>query len=208
MRFIHGLMLCPLLAFAETDSEAIEVLKNQVGYINQQQYSQQIQSLEQEVQSLRGDIEQLRYQLSQFKQDKPSSTQVGQNDQLLYKSAVDALQKKQYADAISKFKKLIHEMPKSTLVPNAYYWLGEMVLLYNRYTPAMQNFEYLLQNYPQHAKVPDALLKMSVAEVETGRYDVAITHLQRIVDQYPRSTAAHMAKLQLSRLQQKDTKNS
>ena len=152
------------------------------------------------MQGLRGELEQLRYQIAQFKKQKEQSVESQSNDQHVYKSAVDALQKKQYAQATEKFNHIVNKMPKSSLVPNAHYWLGEIDLLYNRYTQAMQHFEYLLERYPQHAKVPDALLKLSLAEIETGRHEVAKTHLSRIVSQHPRSTAAHMARLQLKRL--------
>ncbi len=194
------LLLAVPSSYADAE-EQVRVLQNQVNYLTSQQLPQQLQSLEVEVQSLRGQVEQLRHQLKQVASAKTSEKQAPFNDQQVYKAAIDALQKKQYAQASDQLQKILTRMPKSTYVPNVHYWLGEIDLLYNRYTQAMSHFQQVLEKFPNHNKVPDSLLKLSVAEVEIGRHELAEKHLKRILDEFPRSSAAHMARMQLTRLE-------
>ena len=52
--------------------------------------------------------------------------------------------------------------PKSPLVPNALYWLGETYYVTREFDRALSTFSTLVTDFPQSSKVPDARLKARI----------------------------------------------
>ena len=119
-------------------------------------------------------------------------------EQEAYKQAYAKLKGQQYTAAIQGFNAFLKDYPNSELVPNAYYWLGELHLVESpqNLNAAEQSFDKLLGEYPQHAKAPDALYKQGKIAFLKGDKAKSKKLMQRVIDEYGASgsTAPQLAK--------------
>ncbi len=119
-------------------------------------------------------------------------------EQEAYKQAYAKLKGQQYTAAIQGFNTFLKDYPSSELVPNTYYWLGELYLVESpqNLDAADQSFAKLLTNFPQHAKAPDALYKQGKVAFLKGDKAKSKKLMQRVIDEYGASgsTAPQLAK--------------
>lgn len=108
----------------------------------------------------------------------------------LYKVAYDQLQKKQHAEAIAGFQKLIEAYPNHDYADNALYWMGEAYYDKQDFAKAIECFDKLLTLYPEGNKVPDALLKTALCYQNQGDSASAKQWAERLLATYPQTTAA------------------
>ncbi|CAI1731462.1 cell division protein CpoB [Serratia ficaria] len=112
-----------------------------------------------------------------------------------YNAAVSlALEKKQYDQAISAFQSFVKQYPKSTYLPNANYWLGQLFYNKGKKDDAAYYFAVVVKNYPKSPKAPDAMYKVGIIMQEKGQADKAKAVFQQVIKQYPTSAAAKQAK--------------
>lgn len=112
-----------------------------------------------------------------------------------YNAAVSlALEKKQYDQAISAFQAFIKQYPKSTFLPNANYWLGQLFYNKGKKEDAAYYYAVVVKNYPKSPKAPDAMYKVGVIMQEKGQADKAKAVYQQVIKSYPTSDAAKQAK--------------
>ena len=120
------------------------------------------------------------------------------DEQEAYRQAYAKVKSQQFANAIQSFNAFLVDYPNSTLVPNAYYWLGELHLVESpqNLPGAEQAFNTLLKNYPLHNKAPDALYKLGRVEFQKGNKAKARELLQQVIDDYGSSgsSAPQLAK--------------
>lgn len=205
-----------------TPDQRIARLENQVKYLNT--YTNQINSLSTQVDMLRGQVEDLNHQIAgQQKQidsltqqlttlnkpaanddaDGTSTDHVGvptAAEQSAYQNAYNLMAKKQYAPAIQGFNSFLKKYPKSTLAPNAHYWLGDLYLAQGQPDNASKQYRSVISN--QNAvKRPDAMVKLGTILVAYGDNDHAKAMFQNVLKQYPNSAAATRAQQQLKSLQ-------
>lgn len=119
-------------------------------------------------------------------------------EQEAYKAAYAKLKGQQYTVAIQEFNGFLKAYPGSELVPNTYYWLGELHLVESPQNlgAAEQSFGKLLSAFPQHAKAPDALYKLGKVAFLQGDKPKAKKLMQRVIDEYGASgsSAPQLAK--------------
>lgn len=119
-------------------------------------------------------------------------------EQEAYKQAYAKLKGQQYTAAVQAFNAFLKDYPSSELVPNAYYWLGELHLVESpqNLNAADQSFGKLLTDYPQHAKAPDALYKQGKIAFLKGDKAKSRKLMQRVIDEYGASgsSAPQLAK--------------
>ncbi|MET0378855.1 MAG: tol-pal system protein YbgF [Spongiibacteraceae bacterium] len=119
-------------------------------------------------------------------------------EQEAYKQAYAKLKGQQYTAAIQGFNAFLKDYPSSELVPNAYYWLGELHLVESpqNLNAAEQSFAKLLSDFPQHTKAPDALYKQGKVAFLKGDKARSKKLMQRVIDEYGASgsTAPQLAK--------------
>lgn len=119
-------------------------------------------------------------------------------EQEAYKQAYAKLKGQQYTAAIQGFNVFLKDYPSSELVPNAYYWLGELYLVESpqNLNAADQSFAKLLSDFPQHTKAPDALYKQGKVAFLKGDKAKSKKLMQRVIDEYGASgsTAPQLAK--------------
>ncbi|BBD07220.1 tol-pal system protein YbgF [Desulfovibrio ferrophilus] len=90
--------------------------------------------------------------------------------------------------------------PKSTLAPNAHYWLGESWYHQKRYAESIVAFKQVHQQYPKHDKAAAALLKIGYAYAALGDRDNARFYLEVLTQDYPKSEPASLARNRLKKL--------
>lgn len=86
------------------------------------------------------------------------------SDRADYDSAFKALKGGDYVKSSRGFKAFIDRWPKSALIPNARYWLGESYYATGNYEMAAQQFKQVVDTYPTHPKAADAAKKLRMSE--------------------------------------------
>ena len=110
------------------------------------------------------------------------------------------LEDKRYDAAIPAFESFLQNFPNSTYVPNAHYWLGQLLYAQQEYQKAHDHFKQVVDNYPDSNKRADCLLKLGVIAAEQGKTADAKTFYQQVLTEYSDSTEANLAKQRLSNL--------
>jgi tol-pal system protein YbgF len=203
-----------------TPDQRIARLENQVQYLNT--YTNQINTLSTQVDVLRGQIEDLTHQIAQLQKQLDTlstsqntahaaateatsavstTTNVGPvlptaAEQGAYQDAYNAMTKKQYSVAIKGFNTFLSKYPKSTLAPNAHYWLGDLYLAQGQPDNASQQYRTVISNQ-NAAKRPDAMIKLGTILLAYGDDTHAKELFQGIIKQYPGTSAATQAKQRL-----------
>ena len=114
-----------------------------------------------------------------------------------YQAAFALVRNKQYAKAGSAFEQLIKDYPDGNYTGNAYYWLGEVLLVESDYEQALKAFGSLLGNYPGHRKAADAKYKQGKIYLQLGENARAKQLLQDVVDQHAGTSAAKLAEAEM-----------
>jgi len=118
----------------------------------------------------------------------------------LYKNALNDYTEGNYDLAIEGFRSYITLYPKTSLLPNAHYWLGESFYRRKNHDLAIKQFELFLKDYPKNPKAASAMLKQGYAFLEMGDTSRGRTVLGRLVKRFPRSREAKSAKDRLSQV--------
>jgi tol-pal system protein YbgF len=181
----------------------------------------QLDQLGQEVTMVRGSLEVFSNQLEQIeerqrelyekleegqKSPQPTSStavtsEPGGADRAAYQAAVDlVLNDKQYTQAITAFQSFVTAHPQSNYVPNAQYWLGQLLYKEKKRNEAKAAFLVVTDKYPQSNKRPDALLKIGIIDEYAGSTTSAKSYYQKTISEYPNSSAASLAAERLKAL--------
>lgn len=105
-----------------------------------------------------------------------------------------------YDMAVTGFQKFTKDFPTASLVPNAYYWLGESYYNLKDYVRAMQAYEQVVAEHPASEKVPSALYKIGLCASETGDTGKAKKYLKRVLEEFSVSEEAKLAKTKLAEI--------
>lgn len=179
----------------------------------------QLQELGQELSVAKGSIEVFSNQLEQVEerqreiylkldqgQQSSSSSSAASNepagdDKAAYQTGVDlVLNDKQYDKAISSFQAFVVNFPESSYVPNAQYWLGQLLYKEKKRSEAKAAFLVVTEKYPASNKRADALLKIGIIDEYSGSIASAKSFYQKAISEYPSSSAASLAAQRLKAL--------
>lgn len=116
------------------------------------------------------------------------------SEQAAYDQAHAHIRERNYIQAEASLETFLRQYPDSTLVPNAWYWLGEVKLAQGKSEAAAQAFNQVLTSYPNHAKSADALYKLGVLAQRGGDRTRAQELMQRVLNEYPQTAAAGLAR--------------
>jgi tol-pal system protein YbgF len=123
---------------------------------------------------------------------QPAPAQLPPED--VYRTALNDYTKGNYDLAISGFRTYIQNYPKTSLVPNAQYWLGESYYSQKNYAQAIEEFEVVIRDYPDNPKVPSALFKQGDALLLMGDSKRATTVLCELIGKYGKTREARLAR--------------
>ncbi|MEL0660126.1 tol-pal system protein YbgF [Psychromonas arctica] len=186
-------------------------------------FQSQLDQLGQEINQIKGSIEVFNNQLEQIedrqrnlyqmldnRQQNSSTTPTSSDsnqvsgdgtDKSAYQSAVNlVLNDKQYQQAITAFEAFVIDHPKSSYVPNAQYWLGQLLYKEKKRDEAKTAFLVVTEKYPESNKRADALLKIGIIDEYSGAIDSAKSFYQKTIAEYPSSSAASLADKRLKAL--------
>ncbi len=115
------------------------------------------------------------------------------NDQRDYDAAYALIRQREFASANMALVEFINAYPDSALIPNAWYWKGEVHLAQQQNEGARQAFTQVLENYAGHSKAPDAMYKLGVLFGRSGDTAAATEMMRKVIETYPQSSAAELA---------------
>jgi tol-pal system protein YbgF len=128
---------------------------------------------------------------------KPADPQAEMRD---YEAALGHFRTSKFREAQTAFEGFISTYPKSSLLPNATYWLGSSQYQQKQYAKAAETFGRVAATWPADTKAPDALLAQGNALVEAKDVKGAIKALETLVEKYPTSPAVETARTRLKTL--------
>ncbi|PQQ41159.1 cell division protein CpoB [Photorhabdus luminescens] len=118
-----------------------------------------------------------------------------------YDAAVHlAVNTKEYDKAIVAFQSFVKSYPKSSYMPNANYWLGQLNYNKGKKDEAAYYFATVVKEYPKSQKSGESLYKVGLIMQDKGQKDKARSVYQQVMKQYPGSNAAKLAEKKLSTL--------
>ena len=95
---------------------------------------------------------------------------------------------KDYALAEDSFRAFLKKYPGDRLVPDANYWLGEVLFQRQRYRDAAESFLTVSTKYETASKAPDALLRLGQSLAALGEKDAACATFNEVGRKYPRAS--------------------
>lgn len=123
-----------------------------------------------------------------------------QSERLAYEQAWQAVKSLPAAEALQRLEQFTKDYPQSSYLPNAYYWLGQLLFRQGELSRAAPYFAMVLQEFPKSAKCSDAMLKIGCITQTQGDTNKAKAIYQRVLQQYPSSSSAEQARARLSKL--------
>jgi tol-pal system protein YbgF len=126
---------------------------------------------------------------------------LSENENEAYDKAVNLILKDRlYEQAIPEFQTFLQNFPNSSYVPNAHYWLGQLMFNKQDWVGASEQFQLLIANYPDSSKRADATLKLGITEMERSNVARAKQLWEQVVVEFPGSSSAKLAEKRLKGL--------
>ena len=126
---------------------------------------------------------------------------LSENENEAYDKAVNLILKDRlYEQAIPEFQTFLQNFPNSSYVPNAHYWLGQLLFNKQDWASAGEQFQTLIVNYPDSSKRADATLKLGITEMERSNAARAKQLWEQVVAEFPNSPSAKLAEKRLKGL--------
>lgn len=124
-----------------------------------------------------------------------------QKEQSAYQVAIDfILKSKDYDKAISAFTAFVTDYPKSALVANSYYWLGQLYNKKQKFTQSQKYFSTVVSDFPKSPKRSDALFQVGLINEKLGYLKSAKKSYRKLLKEYPNSSPANLASKRLQEL--------
>jgi len=121
--------------------------------------------------------------------------------QALYDEAYTLYRKQgKHEEARERFKVFLQTYPEASLIPNAYFWVGESYYDQGQYEPAILEYDNVIKKFPKSDKVPSALLKQAFAFDALSDPVGAKTLLKKLIRDFPKSDQAVIAQKKLDTL--------
>jgi tol-pal system protein YbgF len=126
---------------------------------------------------------------------------LSENENEAYDKAVNLILKDRlYEQAIPEFQTFLQNFPNSSYVPNAHYWLGQLLFNKQDWAGAAIQFQSLITAYPDSSKRADALLKLGITEMERANGARAKQLWEQVLTEFPESSSAKLADKRLKGL--------
>ena len=185
------------------------------GHANQLLFSE-IELLKQEIQSLQGRLEEQAHELNKLKKEQKEryldlDRRIGQlvasgatgnavspeggdlDGKPDYDAAFDLMKARKLDEAAVAFMQFLQNFPKSALVVNGYYWMGQIYYKQANLDEARKAFTFVKNQFPNHAKTPDSKYKLGVILHRLGDDIKSKEILREVVNQHSSSASARFA---------------
>lgn len=124
----------------------------------------------------------------------PSPPPPAASPEEIYRTALNDYTRGNCQLSVSGFQSLVALYPKSSLIANAQYWLGESFYCMKNYGQAVKEFDVVVRDFPNDPKVPSALLKEGYAYQEMGDGGNGNRVLCDLIKRFPRTREARLAR--------------
>jgi len=115
-----------------------------------------------------------------------------------YDVAFGLVRQRDFAKAKLALQGFIQRFPNGKYISHANYWLGEVYLAENNLNEALIIFLSFAESYPDSPKIPDSLYKLGETYKRLNNINNAQDTWQKLITQYPSSSAAQLAKRELT----------
>ncbi|MDX1924371.1 MAG: tol-pal system protein YbgF [Rickettsiaceae bacterium] len=140
------------------------------------------------------DTPQITHQDTHEKEQVKTNPSSGGTEKQEYDIALSALKSNDYAAAAKKFERFIEQFPKSPLVANAYFWLGESQFKQNHFDKAALQYLRSYKNSPKGPKSADSLLKLATSLSEMKKTTEACGIISKLEEEFPNRSDASTKK--------------
>ncbi len=174
----------------------------------------EIENLKQEVQSLMSKVEEQEFEIKKLKiEQKERYLDLDRRISQMLKSSVQPTQRKSSVQgkdeydlafnlmksqklnkAAIAFNQFLKGHPKSSLVVNGYYWLGQIYYNQANLDEARKAFTIVVNQFPKHQKALDSKYKLGVVLHRLGDSVKAKKVLRLLVKEHSASASARFAK--------------
>lgn len=132
-----------------------------------------------------------------LKPEKKVSKEDLLREQQMYQAAIDLLPEKK-DESKSKLRAYLKKYPKGAYLSDVHYWLGEINFLQKNFSAAEKEFKIVVDKYSGSRRISNAMLKLALVHQNQGKKEQAKKELNRVIKRYPDTSAAQLAKQQLS----------
>ncbi len=177
-----------------------EVVQNLTAKIETLEYNQK--QLEERLNKMNADVD-MRFNMAATSTastaNKTASTASAKE---AYDKAYNAMKKGDYKTAESGFTAFMKNHPKSDLVGNANYWLGETYYARGQFEQAAGIFADGFTKYKKNSKAADNLLKLGLTMNKLGKKQDACTAFKALPSEFPKApqTLKNRAKAEAKKL--------
>ena len=116
-----------------------------------------------------------------------SSRDYQYNDQILFKKGEIYYSLGEYQKSQNGYKEFLSAFPKSSLVPNAYYWIGKCEQNLGNIVNALSHFEYIVSNFLSSEYGVSAVLEVAKIKGEAGEKNEVINLFNAAINKLPGS---------------------
>jgi tol-pal system protein YbgF len=128
----------------------------------------------------------------------PASQAGGAAD--MFETALAQFNRGNNSTARRVFQDFIRSYPTDALVPDAHYYLADLLVQEERLEEAAQAFLEIPSLFPTATRVPEAYYRAGVTYIALDQLDDARVYLQRVVRSYPDSDSAALAQDRLDEI--------
>ncbi|MDD4896146.1 MAG: tetratricopeptide repeat protein, partial [Atribacterota bacterium] len=119
-------------------------------------------------------------------------------DTILYDTAIEFLEQKDYQQAMDTFIELRDTFPDSFWADDAQYYIGNIYEISGLYIAARDEYSLLLFYYPDSSWADNARLGIGNCYYQTGDYYHAKIQYQSVIDNYPLSDLIPLAQYRIA----------
>lgn len=120
----------------------------------------------------------------------------------IYAKITDLIKGKNYVKAQSEAESYIEDHPEGKDLPDVYFWLGEIKMLFGDLLESKVYYQKALELMQGRGRSSEVLLKLFVIAYQKGDREEGDYHFDKLQKNHPDSTAFHMAKLQKQKYKQ------
>lgn len=169
-------------------SEQETVVKDLTAKMEQIEFQQK--QLEERITKMNADID-VRFNMLSNEKSNSSETKTTtlskEEAQKSYDAAYQMMKKGDYKKAEEAFTAFMRDYPKSTLVGNANYWLGETYYARGLYEQAVGVFADGFTKYKNNSKAADNLLKLGLTMNKLQKKTEACTAFKSLPTEFPKA---------------------
>lgn len=119
------------------------------------------------------------------------------NDQFAYNSAFQLIRDRQFEQAIDAMIFFTHQYPKSELLVDAIFWVGQTEAVLAKDEQAIKTFAYIAKTFPDYRRTTQAQVKLGKLLIKNGRLNEGLSILAKVIDLAPSSVEAGLAEREI-----------